>query len=212
MSKKSGFTLIELMVVITIIGILAAALLPELIKSQEAANQAADQGNLKWHYQVMTLYKNKYEQRSPREGGHKFVLDTWVRGVVEHTEQNVDRYFSVQDRGSDPVYRELKDQDPETIWKSLDELTSYDTHWAGRAKEHKRGMWSGKEIIMATDNEGLNIYPDGSVVVLFGDGATKVLNRALDFAEFGYSEDPDEDELIEVGPQSMHPGLQKLDR
>jgi prepilin-type N-terminal cleavage/methylation domain-containing protein len=209
-SRNQGFTLIELMVVITIIALLAVAILPELVKSQERSRQAADQLNLRWHFQNITNYRGRYKT-SPRGGGHKFVLDPWIRGVVEHTPQNMERYFSPQIMGEDDRYLELKEMDAEEYWKSQDEVTSFDTNWAGVAQEHKRNCMTGKRIIMATDNEDENVYPDGAVVVLFGDGVIKTLFRDPDFAKHGYSIDPDEDELIDVGPNSRHPQLMKLE-
>ena len=62
-----------------------------------------------------------------------------------------------------------------------------------------------------TDNEGANVYPDGAVVVLYGDGAAKTLFRDPDFEKYGYSIDVDEEEIIDVGPNSRHPKLQKLE-
>ena len=98
--RQAGFTLIELMVVVTIIALLAVAILPELVKSQEIANQAADQGHLRWHFTTIVNYKTRYKS-PPRGGGHKFVIDPWIRNVVEHTPQNLDRYFSSQAIGDD---------------------------------------------------------------------------------------------------------------
>ena len=208
--RQAGFTLIELMVVVTIIALLAVAILPELVKSQERANQTVDQLNLRWHFQNLVNYKGRYKT-SPRGGGHRFVIDPWIRNVVEHTPQNMERYFSPQAMGDDERYLELKAMSAEDYWKNADDLTTEDTTWAAVAKEYKRNVMTGKRIVMATDNEGGNIYPDGSVVVLYGDGTPKTLFRDPDFIAVGYSADVDEDEVIEVGPNSRHEQLQKLE-
>lgn len=210
-SKSQGFTLIELMVVVSIIALLAVAILPAIVESEQQANQAVDKLNLGWQFNTVRLYKQRYKT-APRGGGHKFILDPWVRNVIEHTAQNRDRYFSPQAiADGDERYAELKQEDPETIWKDRDSLDSMDTNWAGLAGDKKKGMWSGKVIWMATDNEGGNVYPDGSVVIMNGDGATSVLLRDPDLAAHGYSADADEEEHIEVGPNSRHPKLAKLE-
>ncbi len=209
-NPQQGFTLIELLVVIGIISLLAVALLPQVIEGKTAANVAADQANLRWHYTTFTNYKNKMS-RYPKGGGHKFILTPWVEGHVEHTEQNFDRYFSPQEDG-DEHKDDLKEvQGVEAIWKSVDDLTSEDTHYAGRARAYKRRMFSGKEIWMATDNEFGATYPDGTIVVLMGDGATKTLLRAKELKEF-FPEDVDEEFVFEVGPNCEHKGLAKLER
>ncbi len=56
MNTRHGFTLLELLIVITIIGILASLLMPSLIKAREAANRVSCMNNLRQLGMVFFMY------------------------------------------------------------------------------------------------------------------------------------------------------------
>jgi type IV pilus assembly protein PilA len=58
--KDSGFTLIELMIVVAIIGILAAIAIPNFLKFQAKSRQSEAKTNLKGIYTVETAYKGEF--------------------------------------------------------------------------------------------------------------------------------------------------------
>ena len=212
MRRQSGFTFIELLIVIGILGLLVACAAPAAFGSQTAANVAADKFNLSWHTQQLELYKLQNKRGLPSEGGHKFVLATW--SIVDKTEENFDRYFTPGRRDNDPDYRELRAriERGEKVWEDLKSTTSLDTHYAGRAREHLQSATRGEdEALMADDNEGAWSHADGTVNVLFYGGYVRTYSF-VDLKNRGYVHgELDRNNPIETtGPNSPIPECRKL--
>ena len=66
--KHNGFTLVEILVVISIIAILLGLLLPALSKSQRATKSTADQANVKKMWESLNTYANGANGRFPLPG------------------------------------------------------------------------------------------------------------------------------------------------
>ena len=60
--KKKGFTLIELMIVVAIIGILAMIAIPNFIKFQCRAKQSEAKSNLKALFQAQKSFMSEHDE------------------------------------------------------------------------------------------------------------------------------------------------------
>ena len=74
---RKGFTLIELMVVIAIIGVLAGLILPVLNKARDSANKTTGISNLKQIGLSMRVYEDR-EGAFPPYNGDEFLGMLWV--------------------------------------------------------------------------------------------------------------------------------------
>lgn len=127
---------------------------------------AFDSASLRWHYANFLSYTAKYK-RPPRGAGATFVLDPWVRWVVQHNVASRDRLFSAALIDRDARYERILETDPSNLWRTSAEIRPDDTHFFGPAADRPDPprLFTAKVPLMATP-----MYADGSTLVLWGDG------------------------------------------
>ena len=75
-AKNQGFTLVEIMIVVAIIGLLAAIAIPNFVKARTTSQQNACINNLRLvdsSKQQWALEQKQANQRHPRRNGHTAV-------------------------------------------------------------------------------------------------------------------------------------------
>lgn len=93
-SGRSGFTLMEMLVVILIIGILSSFLVVNVPQWLDRANMTASESNMRELYQHFISYQEDHNGSYPKDNGCKFLLRLWKDGYLEKTEKNAKRFFS----------------------------------------------------------------------------------------------------------------------
>jgi prepilin-type N-terminal cleavage/methylation domain-containing protein/prepilin-type processing-associated H-X9-DG protein len=108
--KSAGFTLVELLVVITIIGILIALLLPAVQAAREAARRAYCSNNLKQAMVALHLYHEQKSVFPPGDSDTAYEITggwvTWATYLLPFLEQeNITREVNLATASYSPIYR-----------------------------------------------------------------------------------------------------------
>ncbi len=206
--SRAGFTLIELMAVVVIIGILMIYLLPKIPAAFDAAKVTACKNNMKNIYSGLTTYYGKYN-RLPKEGGVRFFAALITDEVWENSASNAKTLTCPGvESGALPG---LQDLEPKEWFADAAILDSTFSAYAGRnVKEHGLRRWPPENpstvCLVADDNEGGENH-DTATVALFADGSISAYEIVEERAKGRVGP---EETFIVVGPESPIEELSQL--
>jgi len=86
LKKEKGFTLIELMIVVAIIGILAAVAIPKFADLVDKAKEASAKGDLSAVRSALSIYYGQQEGEQPVDSNgalYTALVDTYVKELPE---------------------------------------------------------------------------------------------------------------------------------
>lgn len=99
--RTSGFSLVEVLVVIAVIGILAGILFPILLSARESVRCARCQANLKQLYAAFEMYTTSWDGLLPCPGGENGDLSYWAQ---EKEGGGISPYVKNQGKGGESVF------------------------------------------------------------------------------------------------------------
>lgn len=211
LSRLKGFTLVEILAVILIIGILATFVIPEVISSIGLGKSTACRANLEQIKRGFIEYEAKYGE-IPKDSGVLLFASLITRKVWKPSVKNTKTLTcpAVQLSFLTPGQEGI----PTADWFISQNKDAIDGSWSSYAgrdqKRHPlRGFsGSGKTAIVADDND-----PEGNHAtttnVLWDDLSVRAL-ELVDIQDEGLLSDEEDIQWIPVGADSPVVGLQVL--
>ncbi len=191
--SESGFTLIEILVVVAIIGVLMVVLLPRVTNIRDRSNSTACQVNLQHQYQEIELYRQRFNHL-PTASGVKFLGELWKSGMIEHDVKETKLFMCPGDQdllqkqngdhvGRDAVFEALNDYETLT--------SEYMSYACRNMKECKLDFSKPASQLLVSDDDEDAPNHKFNVNCLYLDGSVD----SVDIKEFP-------DEIIIIGPES----------
>jgi prepilin-type N-terminal cleavage/methylation domain-containing protein/prepilin-type processing-associated H-X9-DG protein len=210
--KRSGFTLVELLVVIGIIALLAGLLFPALSKAKDRAGMATCLSNLRQIYLGLEMYANDFEESYPIAQGYGFwdLTETnftkigWMQQLYPYTKdvkiyrcprqpKNLDNNFSYF-LGSYAAWDGVSPTSDNLFRKDIRYPSQYilagdNTYKFATMKDCDKDNYEQDCLFTWKNSRGnVNGYHASKLNVLFGDGHVKAYDKFVP-AEMTYAYD-----------------------
>jgi prepilin-type N-terminal cleavage/methylation domain-containing protein len=200
---RRGFTLLEMMIVIMIIGILSTFLVVQVPEMLDNANMTASEQNMKRMYMGLNTWRQNHSGQWPKDSGQKFFLRPWKDGMIEKTESNAKMFFSPSESFEDVIYLQGLEDSGIEIVEYLDDWDSIGPGYTSYAGFNPSG---DRELFRRLKrNPGLTtIISDAhmihrfAMIYLTGDGNFHRMLKADMEEEYGLDFDAGDD--VMVGP------------
>lgn len=149
--KQKGFTLIELMVVIVIIGILIAVALPNFVGAQDRAKEASLKGNMRTFQTLLETYAvdwgGVYPNNMPAFEAEGIARDYWKEIVNPYTQVAGDEgAYRINIGGIIPLGQALPNRGKVIYHTPIDDNTRYFIY--GREKRGYLLLHKGKPLLL----------------------------------------------------------------
>lgn len=209
MGEKSGFTLVELLVVIGIIGVLAGLLLPALNRAKEEGYTISCMNNMKQIGTAMQMYKDGENVVLPPIRGppDDFASITLYDNTLRGLEASNGYYIKELDIGKD-IFFCPKDENASQEKKNFDnQLFTKGSYWRGGFNMSLNGMFgdgSANLVRILDQNKNKCIFTEDAT---FHDGKVRALYSDSHVSSVMV---PNPTEFIFMNPSKIHDNMKFL--
>lgn len=205
-STRSGFTLVEILVVITIIAALMALAVPVYQNAQDKANSTSCKNNLRQMAMTLGIFKeDRNKGRWPKERGIQFLLVLAKYDMIAPKDMKMFLCPGTEDDNVDPDNPEKK---PGSLYADWDNLDPTSISYAGRDnREFPINKNRQNEEVIASDDNDTRANHRTTTNYVYADSSPASFD-IIDAEERGY--DLEGLDYIQIGPESPFEEFQKL--